>query len=194
MNDPLSMLIIFILMLLSGGLWLIYTKYFVDKLLTIASNPLSASDLVDLVDDILPQTQCGQCGYMGCRPYAKALVYESVPVNRCPPGDEAGIHDLAALLGRPFVPFDGGVPYPKPKAVAWIDENTCIGCTLCIQACPVDAILGAPKRMHTILQADCTGCELCIAPCPVDCIQMLPLETLEEERQQRLYESVIKQT
>lgn len=131
--------------------------------------------LVDKIDAVLPQTQCGQCGYPGCKPYATALAAGEAEVNLCPPGGEDGIHKLADLLGKEFKPF-GGNTQPKPKAVAFIDENTCIGCTLCIQACPVDAIVGAAKQMHTIVAKECTGCELCLAPCPVDCISMIVSE------------------
>lgn len=128
--------------------------------------------LVDKIDAVLPQTQCGQCGFPGCKPYATALAAGEAEINLCPPGGEDGIHKLADLLGKEFKPF-GGDTQPKAKAVAFIDETTCIGCTLCIQACPVDAIVGAAKQMHTIVAKECTGCELCLAPCPVDCISML---------------------
>jgi electron transport complex protein RnfB len=130
--------------------------------------------LVDSIDAILPQTQCGKCGYPGCRPYAEAIANKEADINRCPPGGEEGIRELADLLGIEFQPFGQDVVL-KPPAVAFIDENICIGCTLCLQACPVDAISGAPKQMHTIIAPLCTGCELCVAPCPVDCISMLPL-------------------
>jgi len=130
--------------------------------------------LVDNIDDILPQTQCGKCGYPGCRPYAEAIANKEADINRCPPGGEEGIRELADLLGVEFHPFGEDVIL-KPPSVAFIDENICIGCTLCLQACPVDAISGASKQMHTIIASLCTGCELCVAPCPVDCIGMLPL-------------------
>ena len=131
--------------------------------------------IVDKIDAILPQTQCGQCGYAGCRPYAEAIAAGEADINQCPPGGENGIVALAELLGcdpKPLNP-DNGVE--KPKMVAVIDEQNCIGCTLCIQACPVDAILGAAKHMHTVIDRECTGCELCLAPCPVDCIDMVPV-------------------
>lgn len=131
--------------------------------------------LVARIDAVLPQTQCGQCGHPGCRPYAEALAEGRDDINRCPPGGEDGIRKLAELLGVEFKPFGDDAPQPKPRSVAIIDENNCIGCTLCIQACPVDAILGAAKQMHTVIAAECTGCELCIAPCPVDCIEMQPV-------------------
>jgi len=136
---------------------------------------VQGNPLVDKIDAVLPQTQCGQCGYPGCKPYATAIAAGEAEINKCPPGGEEGIHKLAELLGREFVPFGEGAA-PKAKSVAFIDENTCIGCTLCIQACPVDAIVGAAKQMHTIIARECTGCELCIAPCPVDCISMLPIQ------------------
>jgi electron transport complex protein RnfB len=128
--------------------------------------------LADQIDAILPQTQCGQCGFPGCRPYAEAIAKGEAEINRCPPGGQTVIVALADLLGREPIPLDGEVGAEKPKMVAIIDENICIGCTLCLQACPVDAILGAAKQMHTIIESECTGCELCIEPCPVDCISM----------------------
>jgi electron transport complex protein RnfB len=136
---------------------------------------VQGNPLIDKIDAVLPQTQCGQCGYPGCKPYATAIAAGEAEINKCPPGGEEGIHKLADLLGREFIPFGEGAA-PKAKSVAFIDENTCIGCTLCIQACPVDAIVGAAKQMHTIVSLECTGCELCIAPCPVDCISMLPIQ------------------
>lgn len=136
--------------------------------------------LVDKIDAILPQTQCGQCGFPGCRPYATAIAGGEAEINQCPPGGEEGIRKLADLLGREFKPLSEEHGVEKPKSVAIIDEQTCIGCTLCIQACPVDAIVGAAKQMHTIVAAECTGCELCLAPCPVDCITMEPIaETVD---------------
>jgi electron transport complex protein RnfB len=135
---------------------------------------VDGTPLVDRIDAILPQTQCGKCGYPGCRPYAAAIANKETDINRCPPGGEEGIRELADLLGVKFKPFDKDVVL-KPPSVAFINENICIGCTLCLQACPVDAISGASKQMHTIIVPLCTGCELCVAPCPVDCISMLPL-------------------
>lgn len=135
--------------------------------------------LVDKIDAILPQTQCGQCGYPGCKPYAEAIAKGEADINKCPPGGDDGIKRLAELLGVDPKPLGEGLE-PKPRAVAVIDENTCIGCTLCIQACPVDAIVGAAKQMHTVVAPLCTGCELCVPPCPVDCIAMVPVpETVE---------------
>jgi len=125
------------------------------------------------VDALLPQTQCTQCGYGGCRPYASAIVLEQAPVNRCPPGGTAGIIQLAAVTGRPPLPLDPACGVEAPRRVASIVASLCIGCTKCIQACPVDAIAGAPKRLHAVLTEACTGCGLCLAPCPVDCIEMV---------------------
>ena len=137
---------------------------------------VEGNPLVDKIDAILPQTQCGQCSYPGCKPYATAIAAGEADINRCPPGGEEGIHKLADLLGMEFKPFGEDTAAPKPKSVAFIDERTCIGCTLCIQACPVDAISGAAKQMHTIIESECTGCDLCVAPCPVDCISMIPIQ------------------
>jgi electron transport complex protein RnfB len=133
--------------------------------------------LVEKIDGILPQTQCGQCGFPGCRPYAEAIAKGQAEINLCPPGGAEGVRRLADLLGREVKALNAE---EKPKAVALIDENTCIGCTLCVQACPVDAIVGAAKQMHTIVAALCTGCELCLPPCPVECISMEPIvETVD---------------
>ena len=133
------------------------------------------SPLVQKIDAILPQTQCGQCTYPGCKPYATAIAAGEADINQCPPGGEEGIRKLAELLGVEPKPLNAEHGVTKPKSLAVIDENICIGCTLCIQACPVDAILGAAKHMHTVIAAECTGCELCLAPCPVDCISMEPI-------------------
>ena len=142
-----------------------------------AANAKSASDgsLVERIDALLPQTQCGRCTFTGCRPYAEAIAQGTVGINQCPPGGERTAQALAKLMGvepKPVGEEFGVVPeYP---AVAFIDEAACIGCTKCIQACPVDAIVGASRAMHTVIAAECTGCELCIPPCPVDCIVMQP--------------------
>ncbi len=129
--------------------------------------------LVERINAVLPQTQCGQCGYPGCRPYAEAIA-TGVAINRCPPGGAHTITRLASLLEQRELPLDSRHGSETPRKVAFIREAECIGCTKCIQACPVDAIIGAPKRMHTVIERDCTGCDLCVAPCPVDCIDMLP--------------------
>jgi electron transport complex protein RnfB len=125
------------------------------------------------IDALLPQTQCRKCGYEGCRPYAEAIAAGMAEIDRCPPGGEAGIRDLARLLGVAPKPLDPSYGAEGPRTVAIVDEPHCIGCTLCIQACPVDAIVGAAKLMHTVIAAQCTGCELCLPPCPVDCIAMV---------------------
>lgn len=132
--------------------------------------------LADRIDAVLPQTQCTKCGYDGCLPYARAIADGAAPINRCPPGGEEGVATLARLLGTPALPLDRSRGEPGPLTVARIDEEHCIGCTLCIRACPVDAIVGANKRMHTVLTDWCTGCDLCVAPCPVDCIEMVPAQ------------------
>lgn len=133
--------------------------------------PASEGDLVEQVNNLLPQTQCAQCGFPGCRPYAEALVEGSAAINLCPPGGEETVRRLARLLGKDVVPPTESAI----EAVAIINEADCIGCYHCRNACPVDAIVGAPQYMHTVIAAECTGCELCVAPCPVDCIEMRPL-------------------
>ncbi len=133
-------------------------------------------ELVEQIDAILPQTQCKKCGFPACRPYAEAIAEGRADINQCPPGDWEGILKLANLLGVEPKPLNTYHGISKPQAVASIDENLCIGCTLCIQACPVDAIAGAAKQMHTVISAECTGCELCISPCPMDCISMVPVK------------------
>jgi Na+-translocating ferredoxin:NAD+ oxidoreductase subunit B len=132
--------------------------------------------LVERIDALLPQTQCTQCGFAGCRPYAEAIAAGRADINQCPPGGQAGIVQLAALLGRAPLPLNPAHGIEQPLTVAVIDEALCIGCTLCIQACPVDAIVGAARRMHTVLAQHCTGCALCVAPCPTDCIDMRPVQ------------------
>ncbi|WP_087688240.1 electron transport complex subunit RsxB [Pandoraea sp. PE-S2R-1] len=131
--------------------------------------------LAQRIDALLPQTQCTKCGYAGCRPYADAIASGQASYNQCPPGGAEGVARLAKLLGRPVIPLnpENGVERPRPRAV--IDESLCIGCTLCLQACPVDAIVGAAKLMHTVIEDRCTGCDLCVPPCPVDCIEMVPV-------------------
>lgn len=138
---------------------------------------VEGNPLVDQIDAVLPQTQCGQCSFPGCRPYAEAIASGEAEINQCPPGGEAGVQALADLLGVEPLPLNPENGEAKPKMVAVIDEADCIGCTKCIQACPVDAILGAAKFMHTVIGDECTGCELCVEPCPVDVIDMVPIET-----------------
>jgi electron transport complex protein RnfB len=130
--------------------------------------------LVAAIDALLPQTQCTRCGYPACNAYAEAIARDEARINQCPPGGAAGIASLAALLGRAIEPLNPANGVEKPPEVALIDEAACIGCMKCIQACPVDAIVGASKLMHTVLADECNGCELCIPPCPVDCITMIP--------------------
>ena len=130
-------------------------------------------DLVERLDRVLPQTQCGQCGYAGCRPYAEAMARGEAEVDRCPPGGDAGARALAHVLHVAAKPFDRTRGEHKPPLVALVVEEDCIGCTKCIQACPVDAIVGGSKRMHTVIDALCTGCELCVPACPVDCIVLV---------------------
>src|SRR5690242_14099248 len=128
----------------------------------------------DDIDTLLPQTQCTRCGYPGCRPYAEAIAAGSAPINQCPPGGAATIAALATLLGRPPLPLNPANGMEGPALIAQIDEEACIGCAKCLPPCPVDAIIGARRQMHTVIEALCTGCELCIAPCPVDCISLVP--------------------
>ena len=138
----------------------------------VEGDPLS-----DQVDSLLPQTQCGQCSYAGCRPYAEAIAKGEAPINKCPPGGETTILALADLLDvEPMELDEEAEAAPDTPEVAVIIEKDCIGCTLCIQACPVDAIVGAAKLMHTVIESECTGCELCLPPCPVDCIIMEPVK------------------
>lgn len=157
------------------------------------------------IDALLPQTQCTRCGYTGCRPYAEAIVAGEADINQCPPGGAATIEALARLTGRPALPLNPANGIEKPREVAYILEEHCIGCTKCLPACPVDAILGANKRMHTVIVSECTGCELCIAPCPVDCIVMVPdtaqagaargpIDTEEAAHFRRRYEAHLART
>jgi len=131
--------------------------------------------LVEKIDGLLPQTQCGQCGFPGCKPYAEAIAADEADINQCPPGGETTIIALADLLDREPKPLNPENGAESETTVVYIDEQTCIGCTLCIQACPIDAIAGAAKQMHTIIESECTGCNLCIPPCPVDCIHIKPI-------------------
>lgn len=141
--------------------------------------------VVEQIDALLPQTQCAQCGFAGCRPYAEAVASGLAAINRCPPGGEATIKALARLLERDEIALDSGLGEHKPPTLARVDEQACIGCALCIKACPVDAILGANRRMHTVIASECTGCELCLTPCPVDCIAMVPGTARQQDRQSR---------
>lgn len=139
----------------------------------------------DAVDALLPQTQCGLCGHPGCRPYADAIAAGTAPINRCPPGGAEVIADLAALLKITPLPLDTAHGAASAPALAIIDETVCIGCTLCLPACPVDAIVGARKLMHTVIAAECTGCGLCLPPCPVDCITIVPTGAARDRTAQR---------
>ena len=139
---------------------------------------VKGNPVVDKLDQALPQTQCGQCTYAGCRPYAEAIAKGEADINQCPPGGETTIQELADIMGVEVIPLnDEHGEHSDIPEVAIIIEDQCIGCTLCIQACPVDAILGAAKQMHTVIADECTGCELCLPPCPVDCIEMIPLKS-----------------
>lgn len=144
-----------------------------------AARRLTADDepVVERIDALLPQTQCAQCGYPGCRPYARAVAAGEADINRCPPGGEETIRALAELLGRDERPLDAALGAPPVPQVAVIREADCIGCARCLPACPVDAIVGAPQYLHTVIEAECTGCELCLAPCPVDCIDLTPVRS-----------------
>lgn len=133
--------------------------------------------MIEPINNLLPQTQCGQCGFKGCRPYAEAIASGVADINQCPPGGDEGIAELAQLLGVKPKPLNPAFGEHKPKQVAFIIEADCIGCVKCIAACPVDAILGAAKMLHTVITEECTGCGLCVAPCPVDCIVMQPIAT-----------------
>jgi electron transport complex protein RnfB len=134
----------------------------------------AAADLAARIDDLLPQTQCTRCGYAGCRPYAEAIAVGDAQINQCPPGGQITIDALAGLLDRPPLKLNPANGAEASAQVAFIDESRCIGCARCLPPCPVDAIVGASKFLHTVLAERCTGCELCIAPCPVDCIEMRP--------------------
>ena len=137
---------------------------------------VNSDPLVERIDALLTQTQCGQCNFPGCRPYAEAISKDEADINQCPPGGETGIRALAELLGREPKPLNPENGEETPRTVVIIDELLCIGCTLCIQACPVDAIVGAAKLMHTVIESECTGCDLCLPPCPVDCIDIIEVK------------------
>ena len=143
---------------------------------------VEGNPIVDQIDSLLPQTQCGQCTYPGCRPYAEAIANGEAPINQCPPGGQSTVILLADLLDVEVLELNAEHgDHKEVPLVAFIQEQTCIGCTLCIQACPVDAILGSAKHMHTIIVDECTGCELCLPPCPVDCIDLIPVkQTIED--------------
>ncbi|MBV1876703.1 MAG: electron transport complex subunit RsxB [Pseudomonadales bacterium] len=160
---PGLILLILLGLVLAIGLGAAATKYQADE-----------SEVLREVNKCLPQTQCAQCGHPGCKPYAKAIL-AGEPINRCPPGGDDTINKLAQLLGKPAIPLDTNFGTIEPQRLAVIRENECIGCTLCIQACPVDAIIGASQQMHSVITEQCTGCDLCLAPCPVDCIDMILL-------------------
>ncbi len=151
--------------------------------LMLPKPPVPVSPIVSLsiygaaIDAVLPQTQCQRCGYPSCAAYAQAIAEEAAMINQCPPGGDAGIHALVEVTGQPYAPLNPENGTEAPLTVAWIDESQCIGCTLCLQACPVDAIVGANKRMHTVIEAQCSGCDLCAPVCPVDCIVMIPPNT-----------------
>jgi electron transport complex protein RnfB len=136
------------------------------------------TQLIQAIDALLPQTQCTSCGYPDCRAYATAIAREQASYDQCPPGGQAGVRRIAEFLGKPEIPLNPEYGQESPRTTAVIDEQRCIGCKLCIQACPVDAIMGSAKRMHTVLTAYCTGCDLCLPPCPVDCIEMVQLSDL----------------
>ncbi len=157
-------------MALGAGL-LIALALVIGTLLARASAQLQPDDNaeVERINALLPQTQCGQCGYPGCRPYAEALLLGTAEIDQCPPGGAATVRALAALLGNRSV---GRMPTDPATGIAVIDEPACIGCTRCVEVCPVDAIIGAAQFSHTVIAADCTGCELCIPVCPVDCIRL----------------------
>lgn len=129
--------------------------------------------LIDAIDDVLPQTQCRQCGYDGCRNYAWAIAMDEAPINRCAPGGEKGIEALACVTGKPVVPLDPEYGHEVPLEVSRINPDTCIGCKKCVAVCPTNAIVGAPKRLHGVITDWCTGCALCVVACPVDCIEMI---------------------
>ena len=164
MTSVFAIVTLFVLIALCGLL----LGYFAQRC------PSDDDAIVEKIDAALPQTQCGQCGFPGCKPYARAIASGHADIDRCPPGGQEGVKKLAALLGVDAKPLDATRGEEKPPQVAYIVEDWCIGCTKCIAACPVDAIVGARRKMHTVIGEECTGCELCLSPCPVDCIVMKP--------------------
>lgn len=151
----------------------------------LPSKQANLKRFIEEIDALLPQTQCGQCGFSGCLPYAQAIAEKTVEIDRCPPGGVKTLKALAALLNKNVEPLiEGMLKQEKPPKIAVIRESECIGCTKCIQACPVDAIVGAAKQQHTVLTQECTGCELCIKSCPVDCIEMLTIKRLVYQPEQ----------
>jgi electron transport complex protein RnfB len=161
--------------MLPGILLLVGLATGLAALLVLAARVLgeASESVADTIEALLPRIQCAQCGYPGCRPYAEAIASGEAPINRCPPGGEATIRALSNLLGHDVLPLDTSLGQASTTRRAVIEETTCIGCNRCAEACPVDAIVGLPQRMHTVLSEHCTGCELCLAPCPVDCIVMV---------------------
>lgn len=143
-------------------------------------NGAAVADVIDAIDALLPQTQCTKCGYDGCRPYARAIAEGHANINQCPPGGAQGVALIAGLLGRAAIALNPAHGHEGPRQIALIDPARCIGCALCIKACPVDAIIGAPRWMHAVVPELCTGCDLCIAPCPVDCIDLIDVPALRE--------------
>jgi electron transport complex protein RnfB len=172
MSTIIAILLIGFIALLFGGL-----LGYASVRFKVEGDPLAQQ-----IDDLLPQTQCGQCGYPGCKPYAEAVA-NGEAINKCAPGGEDTIKKIAELMGVEVQPLDENHTTDNTPKVAFIIEEDCIGCTKCIQACPVDAIIGTTKQMHTVIVDECTGCDLCVAPCPVDCIEMRPIETTKQSWQ-----------
>jgi electron transport complex protein RnfB len=161
--------------MLTGILILVGLALALSALLSVTARWLATDDrsVAREIEQRLPRIQCGQCGFPGCTPYAEAIAAGNADINRCPPGGEHTIRRLAELLGREVLPIDDSLGHASMSRIAQIDEAACIGCNLCARACPVDAIVGVPQTMHTVLKSHCTGCELCLPPCPVDCIIMV---------------------